>query len=63
LQCGAFTAQRSLAGYGDQYFLAVRCEGGWASDEIREQRFAIVVELRHEAEIQLYERLRIRLRA
>jgi hypothetical protein len=62
LQCGAFVAKRSLADYGDRYFLAVRCEGGWASDQVAKQRFAVAVELRHQAEIQLHEMLRLRVR-
>merc|ERR1712176_1571254 len=34
--------------YGSDYFLVVRCVGGWASDEEHRQRYAIVVELEHE---------------
>lgn len=60
LQCGTFTAQRSLDGYGDSYYLAVRCEGGWASALTPDQRFAVAVELGHEAEIALYQRVRQR---
>lgn len=29
LQCATFRAKTNIEGYGDTYFLAVRCEGGW----------------------------------
>ena len=54
---------RDIAGYGDRYHLVVRCEAGWASNLVDRQRFAVVVQLEHEAEIQLYQRVRIRLNA
>lgn len=60
LQCASLAAHRNIEGYGDSYFLAVRCESGWSGEE--EQRFAITVELRHQADIQLYQRLQERVR-
>lgn len=48
--------------YPDPFYLVVRCEGGWAADAVLDQRFAVVVELAHEAETRLYERLRGRVR-
>jgi hypothetical protein len=60
LQCGSFIAQRSLEGYGDSYFLTVRLEGGWASAISPEQRFAVAVELQHQAEIALYQQVQQR---
>jgi hypothetical protein len=48
--------------YGDDYYLVVRCEGGWAATMETHQRFAVVVELMHQAQVQLYARLRARLR-
>ena len=57
LQCGSFIAQRSLDGYGDSYFLAVRLEGGWASTITPRQRFAVAVEFQHQAEIELYQQV------
>jgi hypothetical protein len=57
LQCGTFSTRRDISNYGDRYFLAVRCEGGWASNLVENQRFAVAVELRHEAEIELYQRV------
>ncbi|MFO1110692.1 MAG: S8 family peptidase [Bradyrhizobium sp.] len=59
LQCSSFVAQRGLEKYGESYFLAVRCESGWSSDD---QRFAVAVELQHEVDIQLYQRIRERIR-
>jgi subtilisin family serine protease len=65
LQRGIFRAMTNLSAYGDRYFLAVRCEGGWASEDVPDQRFAVVVELRHEGTAELYQRVqeRVRLRA
>jgi hypothetical protein len=60
LQCGTFAAQRTLENYGNTYYLAVRCEGGWASGLTPNQRFAVVVELAHEEEIPLYQRVQLR---
>jgi Subtilase family len=62
LQCATFTAERNIESYGDRYYLVVQCEGGWAAELLREQRFAVAVELQHEADIQLYERVRVRVR-
>jgi hypothetical protein len=56
------TFTRGTETYGDNYYLVVRCDGGWASAFQTQQRFAIVVELTHQAEVQLYERLRARVR-
>lgn len=62
LQTASVTFSRDTHAYGGDYFLVVRCEGGWASAfEIR-QRFALVVEMRHRAEVQLYARVRAQLR-
>lgn len=52
--------KRDITEYGGTYYLVVRCEGGWAAAYETRQRFAVVVELQHEAEIKLYERLRVR---
>jgi hypothetical protein len=60
LQTATATFHRNISAYGDRYFLVVRCERGWA-DATTRQRFAVVVELAHEAEIRLYEQLRVRL--
>lgn len=60
LQRGTFVAHRSLENYGDTYYLAVRCEAGWASALTPNQRFAVAVELGYEAEIALYQRVRQR---
>ena len=62
LQCATFVASTDISRYGNQYFLAVRCEGGWASNDIDELNFAVGVELRHEAQIALYQRIEERVR-
>lgn len=61
LQTALVSFSRDITHYGDSYYLVVRCAGGWAAAAGR-QAFAVVVEISHEAEIQLYERLRQRAR-
>ena len=61
VQCATVTFKRSVENYGDEYHLVVRCESGWARN-VTLQRFALVVEISHKAEIQLYEILRQRIR-
>jgi hypothetical protein len=61
VQSARVTFKRSIEAYGDTYYLVVRCEGGWASFVDR-QRFAVVVEISQKAEVQLYERIRQRIR-
>ncbi|KAB2908200.1 MAG: S8 family peptidase [Dechloromonas sp.] len=60
LQAATVSFSRDVTHYADTYHLVVRCAGGWAG-AIR-QSFAIVVEIAHEAEVQLYERVRQRIR-
>lgn len=57
LQCASFTAQRTLAEYGDKYYIAVWCRRRWAPIAIKSQRFALAVQLRHSASIKLYQSL------
>lgn len=61
IQRASVKFKRDISNYGDEYFLVVRCEGGWAPAET-EQRFAVVLELAHEAELQLYQQVRQRVR-
>jgi subtilisin family serine protease len=61
VQCATATFKRNVEQYGDDYYLVVRCESGWATFLDR-QRFAVVVEISHKAEVQLYERIRQRIR-
>jgi hypothetical protein len=56
VQCATTTFKRSVEEYGNDYYLVIRCEGGWASF-IDRQRFAVVVEISHKAEVQLYARI------
>jgi hypothetical protein len=46
--------------YGETFHLVVRCERQWYPNEFDRQRFAVVVELQHEDDIPLYERVRER---
>jgi hypothetical protein len=62
LQTARISFTRSTQTYGDNYYLVVRCEGGWAANFETRQRFAVVIELLHQAEVQLYARLRARVR-
>ncbi len=61
LQTGSISFTKDTLDYGNEYHLVVRCIGGWATDEVQ-QRFAVVVELEHQAGVQLYARLRARAR-
>jgi hypothetical protein len=63
VQTASINFLRDVSEYGDRYYLVVRCEGGWAANMIQRQRFAVVVELAHEAKIRLYERVRVRQRS
>jgi hypothetical protein len=62
LQAATFKMKRNIDHYGDEYYLAVFAERRWAGEEITYQRFAVAVEL-HEAEINIYQPVRIRVRA
>lgn len=61
LQTASVSFSRNIRGYGDNYYLVVRCAGGWVGDE-GHQAFAVTVEISHEAELPLYERVRQRVR-
>jgi hypothetical protein len=61
VQSATVSFKRSIEDYGDSYYLVVRCDGGWASF-VGQQRFAVVVEISHKAEILLYETIRQRIR-
>lgn len=64
LQSSNVTFARNIERYGDRYYLVVRCQGGWASDSVTRQKYAMVVQIEHRAEapIQLYQRVRQRIR-
>ncbi|QEW23556.1 type VII secretion-associated serine protease mycosin (plasmid) [Marinibacterium anthonyi] len=62
LQTASVKFTQDTAQYGTDYFLAVRCVGGWAADQEVRQRYAIVVELEHEAQVELYARVQQRVR-
>jgi hypothetical protein len=62
LQTAAKTYQKDTTEYGDEYYLVVRCIGGWAEDQEVAQDFAVAIELEHQPGIQLYARLRQRIR-
>lgn len=61
LQSAEVSFTRETIEYGDAYYLVVRCVAGWAEEQTQ-QRFAVVVELEHQANVQLYARLRPRVR-
>jgi len=62
LQTASVKFTQDTAQYGADYFLVVRCVGGWAADQEVRQRYAIVVELEHETPIELYARVQQRVR-
>jgi hypothetical protein len=63
LQTASVEFVRDTDHHGDTYYLVVRCEGGWAAATTATQKFAVVVEMAHQTEIQLYARLQARLRS
>lgn len=60
LQSGLFTMKRNVPTWGDTYYLVVRAEGGWASNFVTRQSFAVVVEIGHKAELPLHARIKQR---
>ena len=54
--------KRNIDHYGDDYYLAVFAERRWAGEEITHQRFAVAVELQHEAQVKVNQVLRVRVR-
>ena len=60
LQTASVTFKRETEKYGEVYYLVVRCLSHWAVDQILDQRFAVVVELEHQPEIRIYNRIRER---
>lgn len=61
VQTAAVTFKRDVGEYGDRYYLVVRCESGWA-DYLTEQPYAVVVEIAHQSNVQIYQRIQQRVR-
>lgn len=61
LQKATFTMRRAPRNYGETYFLVVRCHRGWAIDEHFPQRYAVVVSMEHEEQVDLYVKMQARL--
>jgi len=59
LQCASFQAARDMSSYGDTYYVAVWCRRRWAPKEIESQRFTLAVQLRHAADIELYQSITV----
>jgi subtilisin family serine protease len=57
LQCASFLAHKNMSSYGDTYYVAVWCRRRWAPANIEKQKFSLAVQLRHTADIQLYQSL------
>ncbi|MFC3676229.1 S8 family peptidase [Ferrovibrio xuzhouensis] len=62
VQTAAITFTNDTTEYGNDYYLVVRCEGGWAAGTEASQNFALLVEMAHQPATQLYARLRARIR-
>lgn len=60
-RCG-FKMKTNISGYGDTYYLVMRCLGRWATGLIERQPFTLSAMLTHEAQVSLYTQLRARLR-
>lgn len=57
LQTGTFLAKRDLSEYGDKYYVAVWALRRWAPDDVRSQKYALCVQLRHQNMTTLYQTL------
>lgn len=62
LQKSVFKMERNVPNWGNDYYLAVFADRRWAGEEITHQNFALAVELEHEAEINIHQPLRARVR-
>jgi hypothetical protein len=62
LQKSVFTMKKNVPNWGNDYYLAVFADRRWAGEEITHQNFALAVELEHEANINIHQPLRTRLR-
>jgi Subtilase family len=63
LQRAVFSmAQIPRPEWGDTYHLVVRCERKWARDEHTPQRYAVVVVLRQETDVNIYQQIMQRIR-
>ena len=64
LQKASFVMHKNPANYGNTYYLVVRCEKKWANEEIvGPQKYAVVVEIEHTADIEPYTQLQQRVQA
>lgn len=61
LQKGEHSLSGSPKKYGDTYFLVVNCQQKWAPDKFSPQKYAVIVTISHEAQIDLYNQIKIRL--
>jgi hypothetical protein len=53
---------RNVDRHGDDYYLAGFADRRWAGEEITHRRFAVAVELEREAQINIHQQLRARVR-
>lgn len=60
VQTASVIYDRAMQNYGDTYYLVVRCQAGWA-DFIQTQRYAIVVEMTHTKDINIYQTIQQRI--
>lgn len=58
LQSATFVMKRDVETYGGVYYLAVFADRRWAGEDVLSQKYAAVVELMHEGEVQLYQQSR-----
>src|SRR5579862_494674 len=64
LQKATITMRRSPgAEWGDTYYLVIRCEKKWARPEHAPQRYAVVVVMEQDADVNIYEQVTQRIRA
>ncbi|HDQ0008328.1 TPA: S8 family peptidase [Escherichia coli] len=59
IQSASVSYDNAIENYGNTYHLVVRCQAGWA-DFIQQQRYAIVVELTHTENVNIYQTIQQR---
>ncbi|AMB74470.1 S8 family peptidase [Pantoea ananatis] len=60
VQTASVTYDRAMKNYGDTYYLVVRCQAGWA-DFIQAQRYAVVIEMTHAQDVNIYQTIQQRI--
>jgi len=63
VQKSVFHMSRNPDGYGNTYYLVIRCEQKWAGEDYGPQKYAAVVTVEHTQEINIYNQIRQQVQA